>query len=70
MLVLSRSAGFDMLARFIDDETADPADMDWRGMMAAIGIQKDKLFPPTGLFRDPAALQSDAGVLRRVMETG
>ena len=31
---------FDMLTRFVDEETVDPADMDWRSMMAAIGIQK------------------------------
>jgi hypothetical protein len=38
---------FDMLKRFVDDEAVDPADMDWRGMMAAIGIQKGQPFQPT-----------------------
>jgi hypothetical protein len=38
---------FDMLAHFVDEETVDPADMDWRGMMAAIGIEKGKPFQPT-----------------------
>ena len=36
-----------MLKRFVEDETVDPADMDWRGMMAAIGIQKGQPFQPT-----------------------
>jgi hypothetical protein len=43
---------FDMLARFIEDETVDPTDMDWRGMMAAIGIQKGKPFQPTAHQRE------------------
>nr|WP_199043161.1 DUF1254 domain-containing protein [Dyella sp. ASV24] len=38
---------FDMLKRFVDEETVDPADMDWRGMMAAIGIAKNQPFQPT-----------------------
>lgn len=38
---------FDMLARFVDEETVDTSDMDWRGMMAAIGIEKGKPFQPT-----------------------
>ncbi|WP_109126492.1 DUF1254 domain-containing protein [Dyella sp. C11] len=38
---------FDMLKRFVDEETVDPADMDWRGMMAAIGIAKGQPFQPT-----------------------
>ncbi|MGF6771062.1 hypothetical protein P3T18_003541 [Paraburkholderia sp. GAS199] len=43
---------FDMLARFVDQETVDPADMDWRGMMAAIGIEKGKPFQPTARQRE------------------
>lgn len=43
---------FDMLARFVADERIDPADMDWRGMMAAIGIQKGKPFEPTAHQRE------------------
>jgi hypothetical protein len=43
---------FDMLARFVADERVDPADMDWRGMMAAIGIQKGTPFEPTAHQRE------------------
>src|ERR1700761_3016821 len=43
---------FDMLARFVADETVDPMDMDWRGMMAAIGLQKGKAFEPTAHQRE------------------
>lgn len=43
---------FDMLKRFVDEETVDPADMDWRGMMAAIGIAKDQPFKPTAHQRE------------------
>jgi hypothetical protein len=43
---------FDMLARFVDEETVDPADMDWRGIMAAIGIQKGKPYQPTAHQRE------------------
>src|SRR5207244_8641718 len=34
------------LKRFIDPEYVDPADMDMRGMLAAIGIVKDQPFAP------------------------
>lgn len=37
---------FDMLARFVNSETLDTADADWRGMMAAIGIVKGRPFAP------------------------
>lgn len=47
MLFAHDGAYFDMLARFVEQERVDPADMDWRGMMAAIGIQKGKPFQPT-----------------------
>ena len=39
---------FDMLARFIESETVDPMDLDWRGMLAAIGIVKGQPFTPDG----------------------
>jgi hypothetical protein len=52
MLFPADGSYFDMLARFVADETVDPADMDWRGMMAAIGIQKDKAFEPTAHQRE------------------
>jgi hypothetical protein len=47
MLFPQDGSYFDMLKRFVDAETVDPADMDWRGMMAAIGIQKGQPFQPT-----------------------
>jgi hypothetical protein len=47
MLFPHDGAYFDMLARLVEEETVDPADMDWRGMMAAIGIQKGKAFQPS-----------------------
>ena len=37
---------FDVLARFIDSETVDPVDADWRGMLAGIGIIKGQPFKP------------------------
>lgn len=37
---------FDMLSRFIDSETVDPTDADWRGMLAGIGIIKGQPFNP------------------------
>jgi hypothetical protein len=40
------SAFFDMLARFIESETVDPTDADWRGMLATIGIVKGQPFNP------------------------
>ena len=43
---------FDMLARFVDEETVDPADIDWRGMMAAIGIAKGQPFQPNARQRE------------------
>ena len=35
-----------MLARFIESEAVDPADVDMRGMLATIGIEKGKPFKP------------------------
>ena len=35
-----------MLSRFIDSEAVEPADVDWRGMLAAIGIVKGQPFKP------------------------
>lgn len=37
---------FDMLWRYIDTEYVDPADMDMRGMVAALGIVKGQPFSP------------------------
>ncbi|WP_239482826.1 DUF1254 domain-containing protein [Paraburkholderia sp. C35] len=52
MLFPQDGAYFDMLARFVNDETVAPTDMDWRGMMAAIGIEKGKPFQPTAHQRE------------------
>ncbi|WP_447917721.1 DUF1254 domain-containing protein [Achromobacter aegrifaciens] len=38
---------FDMLSRFIDSEHVDPADLDMRGFLHTIGIEKGKAFSPT-----------------------
>jgi hypothetical protein len=46
MLYPSDGSYFDMLKRFIDSETVDPTDADWRGMLAAIGIVKGQPFNP------------------------
>jgi hypothetical protein len=39
-------SAFDMLARFIDNEYVDPADMWIRGVAASLGIVKEKPFRP------------------------
>jgi hypothetical protein len=52
MLFPNDGTYFDMLWRFVSDETVDPMDMDWRGVMAAIGIQKGKPFQPTAHQRE------------------
>lgn len=46
MLYPQDGAAFDMLSRFIDHEYVDPADMEMRGMAAALGIVKGKPFRP------------------------
>jgi len=46
MLYPTDGSAFDMLKIFIDHEYVDPADMDMRGMLAAIGIVKDQPFKP------------------------
>ena len=38
---------FDMLDRFIQAEAADPADLDMRGFLHTLGIEKGKTFAPT-----------------------
>lgn len=40
-------AYFDMLSRFIDSEYVDPADLDMRGFLHTIGIEKGKPFSPS-----------------------
>jgi hypothetical protein len=46
MLYPTDSSYFDMLKRFIDSETVDSTDADWRGMLAGIGIIKGAPFKP------------------------
>ncbi len=59
-LLFPRDIGyFEMLARFIDHEYVDPADMDMRGMLATLGIVKGQQFEPDDRMRtilDRAAL--------------
>jgi len=58
MLFPRDSSAFDMLARFIDSEYVDPADMDMRGLLASIGIIKGQRFAPdiqTRMIMDRAA---------------
>ena len=52
MLYPTDGSAFDLLAPFIEREFADPQDMEMRGMLAAIGIQKDKPFKPDAHTRD------------------
>jgi len=51
MLYPADGSAFDMLARFIDHEYADPADMEMRGVLATLGIQKGKPFDPDSRMR-------------------
>jgi hypothetical protein len=46
MLYPHDDSAFDMLKRIIDNEYVDPADMSMRGMLAAIGIVRDRPFSP------------------------
>jgi hypothetical protein len=46
MLAPQDGSAFDMLARFIAHEYSSPADMEMRGMAAALGIVKGKAFAP------------------------
>ena len=52
MLYPSDGTAFDMIARFIDHEYADPKDMEMRGMLAALGIEKGKPFQPDDRMRN------------------
>jgi hypothetical protein len=42
---------FDMMSRFIDSEYVDPADLDMRGFLHTIGIDKGKPFAPSADMR-------------------
>jgi len=44
MLYPTDGSAFDVLARFIEHEYVDPADMEMRGMLATLGIEKGKPF--------------------------
>ena len=46
MLFPSDGRYFELLSRFIDSEVVELADVDWRGMLAAIGIVKGQPFKP------------------------
>ena len=52
MLYPTDGTAFDMLARFIAHEYVEPADMEMRGMLAALGIEKNKPFEPDAHRRD------------------
>jgi len=52
MLYPQDGTAFDMLARFIEHEYVDPADMEMRGMAAAIGIVKGQPFAPDAHARE------------------
>ena len=52
MLYPKDGKAFDMLARIIAEEYADPQDMEMRGMLAAIGIRQDKEFKPDAARRE------------------
>ncbi|GGP22052.1 DUF1254 domain-containing protein [Silvimonas iriomotensis] len=47
MLYPKDGSAFAMLDRFIKHEYVDPADLEMRGMLAAVGVRADKPFAPT-----------------------
>ena len=46
MLFPADGSYFQMLSRFIDSEVVEPSNLDWRGMLAGIGIIKGQPFEP------------------------
>lgn len=52
MLFPTDGTAFDLLARFIDHEYVDPADMEMRGVLQSIGIEKGKPFAPDAHTKD------------------
>ncbi len=52
MLYPQDGSAFDMLSRFIDHEYVNPSDMEMRGVLAGIGIIKDRSFSPDAPTRD------------------
>ena len=51
MLARRDDGAFDMLKRFVDHEYVDCLDLDMRGVLAAIGIAKDRPFEPNAQAR-------------------
>ena len=61
-LLFPRDASyFDMMSRFIDSEYVDPSDLDMRGFLHTIGIEKGKPFSPSPEMRS---------LLERAAQTG
>ena len=56
MLYATDGSAFEVLARFIDHEYVDPADMEMRGMLATLGIEKGKSFNPDPHLREVSTL--------------
>ncbi|HVY74801.1 MAG TPA: DUF1254 domain-containing protein [Puia sp.] len=52
MLYPSDGSAFEMLSRFIDHEYVDTADMEMRGILQSIGIEKGKPFNPDAHTKD------------------
>jgi hypothetical protein len=52
MLYPTDGSAFDVLARFIEHEYVDPTDMEMRGMLATLGIEKGKPFNPDPPLRE------------------
>jgi hypothetical protein len=52
MLYPQDGNAFDLLSRFIDHEYVDPSDREMRGILASIGIIKDRSFSPDAPARD------------------
>jgi hypothetical protein len=52
MLYPQDGSAFDMLARLVEHEYADAADMEMRGVLATLGIEKGKPFSPGAKTRD------------------
>jgi hypothetical protein len=52
MLYPTDGSAFDSLARFIEHEYVDPTDMEMRGILATLGIEKGKPFNPDQRLRE------------------
>ncbi len=67
MLYPSDGSAFAMLSRFIDHEYVDPVDMEMRGVLATLGIEKGKPFAPDARMR--ALLDAGAKTAFRMAHT-